>query len=72
MAGVPEVKRVPAAIVASGPGQQIDLQRATQKGPAEAPINVVEFSDFECPFCAQAAPTITQLLAGYPTTIRFV
>jgi predicted DsbA family dithiol-disulfide isomerase len=39
-------------------------------GPDDAPITIVEFSDYQCPFCARAEPTLKELLARYPTQIR--
>jgi protein-disulfide isomerase len=71
LAGIPKSQRVPEEIVASGPAQQINLEHAPTKGSATAPISLVEFSDFECPFCAEAAPIVHQLLAAYPTQVRF-
>ncbi|OFV90915.1 MAG: hypothetical protein A3H95_10850 [Acidobacteria bacterium RIFCSPLOWO2_02_FULL_64_15] len=44
---------------------------ASSKGPASAPIEIVEFSDFECPFCLRAHPTVQQVLASYGDKIRF-
>ncbi len=41
-------------------------------GPDDAPVTVVEFSDFQCPFCARAGPTIKQLVARYPGQVRVV
>lgn len=41
------------------------------KGPENAPITVVEFSDFQCPFCAKAAATIPVLLKAYEGKIRY-
>jgi protein-disulfide isomerase len=42
-------------------------------GPANAPITIVEFSDFECPFCRQwQQQTYQPLLAAYPGKIRLV
>ncbi len=42
-------------------------------GPADAPITIVEFSDFQCPFCKRFQDeTFKQLMAAYPGKIRFV
>jgi protein-disulfide isomerase len=42
------------------------------KGPETAPITIIEFSDYECPFCVRAEPTVKQLFAEYPDKIRLV
>jgi protein-disulfide isomerase len=41
-------------------------------GAASAPVTVVEFSDFQCPFCQRVAPTLKQLKATYGDKIRIV
>ena len=41
-------------------------------GPAEAPVTVVEFSDFQCPFCRGVVPTLKRLAARYPDRVRLV
>jgi len=42
------------------------------RGPDDAIVTIVEFSDFECPYCQRVAPTIDQIVAKYPTQVRFV
>ncbi|MDE2306038.1 MAG: thioredoxin domain-containing protein [Gammaproteobacteria bacterium] len=42
------------------------------RGPADAPITIVEFSDFQCPFCGRFEPELQRLLKAYPTQIRLV
>ncbi len=41
------------------------------QGNAEARVSIVEFSDFECPYCREEYPIIKQLLDTYGTQIRF-
>jgi protein-disulfide isomerase len=54
--------RTPIAIPATAPSM----------GPADAPIVMVEWSDYQCPFCKRAAPTVNQVLNEYKGKIRFV
>jgi protein-disulfide isomerase len=42
------------------------------KGPATAPVTIVEFSDFQCPFCARLIPTLDQVTAKYGDKVRVV
>jgi len=42
------------------------------KGPANAPITIVEFSDYECPFCSRAQDAINEVFAKYPGKVRLV
>jgi protein-disulfide isomerase len=42
------------------------------KGPDGAPVTIVEFSDYECPFCVRAEATVKDLLAKYPGKIKLV
>lgn len=41
-------------------------------GTADAPVDVVEYGDFECPNCKQAAPAVKLLLGHFAGRIRFV
>jgi protein-disulfide isomerase len=42
------------------------------KGPATAPVTIVEFSDFECPYCARVVPTLDQVKEKYGDQVRIV
>jgi protein-disulfide isomerase len=42
------------------------------KGPDDAVVTIIEFSDFQCPFCQRVVPTLDQVVAKYPTQVRFV
>jgi protein-disulfide isomerase len=42
------------------------------KGPANAPVTIVEFSDFQCPFCSRLTPTLKQVEEKYGDKVRVV
>jgi len=50
----------------------LDISRAPALGRPDAPVVIVEFSDFQCPFCAKIAPTLRGLLKQYPDQVRWV
>jgi len=41
-------------------------------GPADAPVTLIEFSDYQCPFCRRAEPTVRELLERYEGRLRLV
>ncbi len=42
------------------------------RGNAEAPITIVEYSDFQCPYCARGAATVDEILEKYPNDVKVV
>ena len=42
------------------------------RGPADAPVTLVEFADFQCPYCGRLETVLKPVLARYPTTVKFV
>jgi protein-disulfide isomerase len=50
----------------------IPLANAYVRGPKDTPVTIVEFSDFQCPYCAQAAALVDQILGAYPQNVNFV
>ena len=61
---------------ASGPDPSrthtIRTAGAQSKGPQTAPVTIVEFSDFQCPFCARVEPTLKQIQDTYKDNVRIV
>jgi len=52
---------------------QIPVDGFPSLGPQDAPITIVEFSDYQCPYCTRwHEETYSQLMAAYPDKIRFV
>jgi protein-disulfide isomerase len=42
------------------------------KGDANAPVSIVLFDDFQCPYCAKLLPTLDQVMAAYPKQVKVV
>lgn len=51
---------------------EVSVDGAPFKGPAKAPVTIVEFSDFHCPFCRQVLPTLTRIESQYGDKIKLV
>src|ERR671933_2026973 len=50
---------------------EVDADRDHIRGPLEAPVTVVEYGDFECPYCGQAEPAVRELLRDFGD-VRYV
>jgi len=48
------------------------IDKSPARGPVDALVTLVEFSDFECQYCKRVEPTLEALLARYPRTLRLV
>src|SRR5690606_37035707 len=42
------------------------------RGPVDAPVTLVEYGDFECPYCGQAEPVVRELVRRFGNDLRFV
>jgi Na+/H+ antiporter NhaA len=49
----------------------VDPERDHVRGPSEAPVTLIEYGDFECPYCGQAEPVVRELLADFGD-VRYV
>lgn len=57
----------PAAVA-----QAVSVDDDPVRGPANAAVTVVEFTDFQCPSCAAMHPVLEEVLKSYGTKVRFV
>jgi protein-disulfide isomerase len=68
---------VMTAALAAGEGSAFAQDRLVRGGEpmlgsADAPVTVVMFCDFQCPYCAEASPVVDQLASSYASEMRFV
>jgi protein-disulfide isomerase len=50
--------------------RSVDISTAPRMGPADAPIEIVVFSDFECPFCKRAAAELRRIQLRRPGRVK--
>jgi protein-disulfide isomerase len=50
----------------------LPVGKSPTRGPQNAPVTIVEFSDYQCPFCARSEPLIKEVLQAYPDQVNFV
>lgn len=62
----------PAAAEKREPVSFKDLKGRPTRGPKEAPVTLVEFSDFHCPFCQKVTPTLEKIAENFPGKVKRV
>jgi protein-disulfide isomerase len=71
-----EIAKREEAKAAEAVGRRKELEAAVVgrplRGNPDAPITIVEFSDFQCPYCKRGADTMEELVEKYPNDVRFV
>jgi predicted DsbA family dithiol-disulfide isomerase len=50
----------------------VDHERDHIRGPEDAPVTLVEYGDFECPYCGRAEAIVRQLLSDFGDEVRYV
>lgn len=51
-------------------GYTFDLTGLMPRGDINAPVTIIEYSDFQCPFCGRAQPTVEQILKDYNGKVK--
>ncbi|WP_394825193.1 DsbA family protein [Pendulispora albinea] len=52
--------------------KNVPIEGSPTRGPESAPVTIVEFADFECPFCAMFAPILDKTVEDNQSRVRFV
>lgn len=65
-----EAERAPGPALDAAQMALLRASHAPAKGPEDAAVVIVEFSDFECPFCARLANHLDEALEGYEDRVR--
>ncbi|MGE0456480.1 MAG: thioredoxin domain-containing protein [Vicinamibacteria bacterium] len=65
-------KKAGVRILLEPPRVEVRVDIGPSKGPATAPVTVVEFADFQCPACRSAHATFLRVLEKYGDQVRFV
>jgi protein-disulfide isomerase len=74
----PEAVRAELVKMASEPPPLLDppvklaTTGAPSKGPANAKVTIVEFSDFQCPYCVKAIAQVNEVMKKFPNDVRLV
>jgi protein-disulfide isomerase len=50
----------------------VDPQRDHIRGPSDAPLTIVEYGDFECPFCSRATGSVDEVIAHFGEDVRYI
>ena len=59
-------------VLLESPRVEVSVDDDPARGPSGAPVTIVEFSDFQCPFCGRVEPAVKQVLDTYKDKVRFV
>jgi protein-disulfide isomerase len=54
------------------PAAQVDTSKAYENGPSDAPVVLIEFADYQCPYCQKVNPQIQRLKKEYGSALKLV
>ena len=64
--------RDPLKVMIDPPRVELNAAGHPERGPSDAPVTIVEFADFQCPFCARVMPTLNGLRGKYRDKLKIV
>ncbi len=64
--------RDPLKVMIDPPRVELKVAGHPERGPADAPVTIAEFGDFQCPFCNRVIPTLTGLREKYGDQLKIV
>jgi protein-disulfide isomerase len=64
--------RYPVTVALRAPKVDIGADGNPTLGPDNAPVTIIEFSDFQCPYCRQVQPTLKRLMTEYEGKVKLV
>ena len=64
--------KTPSRILLDPPRLEVGDGGGPSKGPKDAPVTMIEFSDFQCPYCGRAAPVVKRLAEAYGDSLRLI
>ncbi len=67
----PKLAALSWEMVISRPRREIETTRLS-RGPTDAPVTIITFSDYQCPYCVRAEPILAGVLERYPDQVRLV
>jgi protein-disulfide isomerase len=62
----------PVNVLLTPPRVEVNYAGHPQRGPADAPVTIIEFSDFQCPYCKRAEPIINEVREKYGDKVKLV
>jgi protein-disulfide isomerase len=54
------------------PRVEVEAANGPSKGPTNAPVTIIEFTDYQCPFCGRARPTVNEIVDTYKNDVHYV
>lgn len=72
VAPTPTIDPNAAAPVAGAPVKPVDEKTDHIRGAKNAKVTLIEYSDFQCPYCARHVSTLEQALKDYPNDVRLI